>query len=382
MTTRLPSICCGSSGVSRTFVFPPKNHRRHVAVALRARVAFHTTTIRQEAAPKPFNKAGNEEDTSPPEQAALLEISGRNGKHIHPVNPPRSTRPPDLVLPDRAQHHNAFTYYLRLGRSYGSFYWRGLKCVWYNWQASKSLQKGKQWEDLRRSEFQLLERNGHDIGKLPFFGLLVALFGEWLPLLVPFIPSAVPGTCRIPKQVLGMRGKAEERRRESFRRGIAEPAMGELVAGKDGEAWSMTKREMAREVLGGLKAEQLFHLSCTLNNHNRLWDRVQLPPPTALLRSGLSKKLSYIAKDDKLLVRDGGVPLLSPEELDIACEERGIDVLGKQEETLRANLDWWLARQQEDQGRGRAVMVMLFRRPNAWATEVSPSSSSSSSRQP
>jgi len=228
-------------------------------------------------------------------------------------------------------------------------------------------------DHLKRSEFQLLARNSYDISKLPFFAVLVAIFGEWLPLLVPFIPSVVPGTCRIPKQIRGMRAKAEERRRISFRRGIAEPAKDQILAAVDANAqnWPMSGKVFVSETLKRLKHEQLYHLSCTLNNHNSLWDRVQLPPPAALLRRGLSKRITYVVSDDKLLNRiHGAASRLTPDELAIACEERGIDVLGKREETLRQDLESWLERQKEDRGSGKTLMVLLFRRPNAWATKV------------
>jgi hypothetical protein len=53
---------------------------------------------------------------------------------------------------------------------------------------------------------------------------------------------------------------------------------------------------------------------------------------------------------------------LSGEEVAIACEERGIDVLGKAEERLREELQVWLQKQEKDDGRGWAMVEMLFRR--------------------
>lgn len=346
-----------------------------------ARLRITTTSIRRYAS-KPEVQ---EEDLNRHEKAALVEVIGL--RRIDPVNPPRSTLPPPLKLPTKGDE-NVALYYFRIGRAYGSFYWVGIKAVWFNFKASQELRERVKrdvqaesprsiaqstWlKHLSRSEFQLLERNNHDIGKLPFFGLLVALFGEWLPLLVPFIPGAVPGTCRIPKQIQGMRAKAEERRRISFRRGISEPTkdqMPDLSAVPEPLAkveWPSSQKEYAAHLLQRLRDDQLFHISCTLNLHNRLWDRlldrIQMPPPSALLRRGLSKRLAYLASDDKLLDRDGGASTLSSDELNIACEERGLDVLGKREDTLRQDLSWWLARQKEDQGKGAAIFTMLFRR--------------------
>lgn len=362
MTTKLPSIARG--GVSSTLLLlrPTTQQQQH---ALRNTIRSLSSTSPQR---KEYKLPSTNTETYPkPERAALIEVKGF--RPLHPVNPPISTLPPDLILPNREEFSNVFGYYFKLGRTYGKFYLAGVKAVWYNWKAVRELrstwaQKGRErgnWEELKRSEFQLLARNRHDVGKLPFFGVLVALFGEWLPLLVPFIPSAVPGTCRIPQQIRGMRQKCEERRRESFRRGVKEPAQ-EVMGGEE-EAWGMTKRDKVRMRLARLNGEQLLHLSSVLNVHNRLWERVQLAPPKVLMRSGVSKKLEYLARDDKLLIRDAAnVAALSIPEVMIACEERGLDVLGKTSDTLRRELSWWLARQKEEQGRGKAMLTMLFRR--------------------
>jgi hypothetical protein len=53
---------------------------------------------------------------------------------------------------------------------------------------------------------------------------------------------------------------------------------------------------------------------------------------------------------------------LSPEELRIAVSERGMDVLGYGDDALRERLRWWLARQGRDEGKGRAMLGMLFGR--------------------
>ena len=214
---------------------------------------------------------------------------------------------------------------------------------------------------LSRAEFQLLERNARDIGKLPFFALLVLLFGEWLPLLVPFIPNRVPGTCRIPKQVRGMREKSEARRRWSFRSGVAEPGAGQVATGEGGK-WRMTDRASVGEVLKSLGSEQLMHLSCVLGQHSGVWDRVQLTPPAALIRRGVCKRVQYLALDDFLIIEAGGIENLASEELVVACEERGIDVLGKPEEKLKAELQAWIKKQESDEGRGWAMIEMLFKR--------------------
>lgn len=304
------------------------------------------------------------------------------------LNPPPTTRPPPLDLPTRGKE--AYPIYLyRTGRAYGTFYKDGLKSVWHNHKAASALKKrivaalnarkpdlappvsaSKTWSSFRdeavqrhvvsRAEFQLLERNARDIGKLPLFAFLVLLFGEWLPLIVPFIPNRVPGTCRIPKQVHGMREKSEARRKWSFRSAVAEPEAGQVAV--EGGKWRMTDKGNVREVLKSLGSEQLMHLSCVLNQHSGVWDRVQLTPPAGLIRRGVCARVQYLALDDFLILEAGGIKGLSSEELLVACEERGIDVLGKPEEKLRSELQAWIKKQETDEGRGWAMVEMLFKR--------------------
>lgn len=325
-------------------------------------------------------------DSERPENSALFAVQRRSSADR--INPARSTLPAPLDLPTQGSD-NKLVYLFRIGRAYGSFYWVGIKAVWFNYQAVRLLKqeiegrgkpgqggekssKEQELKNFSRAEYQLMQRSRHDIGKLPFFGVLVALFGEWLPLLVPFIPGAVPMTCRIPKQVEQMRAKTEERRRLSFRQGISEPAMEDMPTisaavqetgtSQKAPEWPMTQVGCAATLISRLRDDQLHHLSSTLDLHSRLWDRIQQQPPSFLLRRGISKRLAYLTSDDRLLGHDGGVRKLSWDELMIACQERGLDVLGKREEVLRQDLSWWIDRQVEDKGRGRVMLTMLFRR--------------------
>ena len=307
---------------------------------------------------------------------SALTIEAANAQH-DAINPPRSTLPPPLSLPTRGSE-TIFVYWFNIGRAYATFYKNGVKAVWYNYKATRLLKARIATKDIAeaaqkglitRSEFQLLKRNDRDIGKLPLFGVLVLILGEWLPLFVPLMPNAVPGTCRIPKQVTGMREKAEQRRRISFRQGITIPSDQQVSAMESGSrttqaAWALAfDPDHRRTLLRSLRDDQLHHLSSTLTLHSRLWDRIQLPPPAFLLRRAINKHLAYVAQDDFLLLKsDGAASRLSPDELQTACEERGLDVLGRKDEVLVQSLRWWLRRQEEDAGSGRVVLAMLFRR--------------------
>lgn len=295
--------------------------------------------------------------------SALVEVTGLRKMDL--INPPKSTLPPPLKLPDRSSHSNVVSYYYRVGRSYAGFYWLGVKAVWFNYKASKALRESlsqRKTNGLTRSEFQLLLRNSRDIGKLPLFGLLACIFGEYLPFLVLFIPNAVPGTCRIPKQIKDMGEKAEDRRRISFRRGIREPSGEQLPQARSGGETHMS-RAIAGALIKRLQYDQLHHLSCTLGLHGRTWDRLQLPPPSALLRRRLSPYLADLSHDDYLLIKQSRIlDRLSSAEVGMACEARGIDILGRREDKLRSELLSWLEHQKEDRCRGNAMLKMLFRR--------------------
>lgn len=66
--------------------------------------------------------------------------------------------------------------------------------------------------------------------------------------------------------------------------------------------------------------------------------------PTSLVRSRVYKRLGETEVDDFAIERDGGVGNMEIDEVRMACEERGIDVLGKKERTLRKNLEDWMQR--------------------------------------
>jgi hypothetical protein len=377
MTTRWPAAVSSiihsykPAGIHRT-----STQLGQLTVPLRP---HHIINIRQHAVRQ---YATDKSDSSARhEKLALIEAQGL--RPSDPINPSPSTLPPPLSLPTRKDHSNIVLYYFHVGRTYGSFYWTGIKAVWFNYQAAKLIRQRlppttttttssptHHLQSLTRAEFQLLARNRRDIGKLPFFGLLVALFGEWLPLLVPFFPGAVPGTCRIPQQVRGMREAAEARRRAVFRQRIAAPTTGaEMQAAST--PWALARREGATRVLAGLRPDQLWLLSSVCGLHGCVWDRVRVAPPAPWLRMVLATRLVYLASDDYLLVRQGGgavVGKMGELEVVLACEERGMNVLGKSPESLRKELQAWLERQEEDEGTGGALLRMLFRREGSSRT--------------
>ena len=147
---------------------------------------------------------------------------------IHPLpnQDLSSTRPAVLRTPEAPQRHEhggivpvnvMFPYLYRLGKAYVTFYKTGLKNVWLNYKEYRDIKKrlgplhindvvkygGKDGlPTISRREYQLCLRTRHDLGKLIPFCLIFLVCGEFTPLVVAALGSAVvPSTCRIPKQV-------------------------------------------------------------------------------------------------------------------------------------------------------------------------------------
>ena len=150
----------------------------------------------------------------------------------------RSTFPPVLEsLPARTRADNILKYYYKVGRVYLKFYKTGFKQILDNRKLAKQIRamhprhpmlqaySGNAIDrmtgqivqptmtavpgttSLSRADFQLIRRHASDIAKMPAMGLLLAIFGEWLPLFVVFLDPLIPGTMLLPKQITKRRSK-------------------------------------------------------------------------------------------------------------------------------------------------------------------------------
>jgi hypothetical protein len=86
---------------------------------------------------------------------------------------------------------------------------------------------------------------------------------------------------------------------------------------------------------------ELFVLSAQYDLHARPWDWIGVTPPKWLLQRNLAKKVEYLKKDDEMILRDGGWAALEKREVERACVERGIYILGKKEGEMRKALAEW-----------------------------------------
>ncbi|KAI9685406.1 MAG: hypothetical protein M1822_004537 [Bathelium mastoideum] len=255
------------------------------------------------------------------------------------LNPPSTTLPAPLDTIDRGPSQSALSYYWQLGRAYAVFYKNGVLNTRANHKIARGLrQRPSSSSRLTRAERILLRRSAHDVRRIPFFALLFLLAGEWLPLLVPFVPRLVPLTCRIPQQEAGMRARQSAWRRSALRE-LGEPewesALRDATQAGQGQGQVPGPRVLPLCRMFGLYSVKLD------------WLVGALPAVSALLFKGrLERHLAFLRADDGELVemagRVGGVEqvvaALSKEEKVRACEDRGMDVLGKQEEEVRGML--------------------------------------------
>ncbi|KAK3950764.1 hypothetical protein QBC32DRAFT_240837 [Pseudoneurospora amorphoporcata] len=161
-----------------------------------------------------------------PSQNDILEQQARHG-----VNPPYTTRPPPLNLPERQPDASTFSHLFATGKAYVTFYKTGLRQVVTNFKLLRAVGKGGEGPIARsenpitdadcidgylrfrtRGSLLLYKRMKHDLNKLPVFALLLLVCGEFTPFVVLAVPTIVPYTCRIPKQVDKILKRIEEKR--------------------------------------------------------------------------------------------------------------------------------------------------------------------------
>ncbi|KAI1080871.1 hypothetical protein F5B20DRAFT_537686 [Whalleya microplaca] len=276
---------------------------------------------------------------SPTQSPALLTPS-------ETLNPPSSTLPPPLVLPVRADANSLFSHLYALGKAYTGFYKAGLKAVFANRRLVRSSPPPSSPPRHRgtptRAEILLRQRSAHDLIRLPLFGLLVLLCGEFTPLIVVLVPQLSPYTCRIPRQVAVLRRRAEARRGASLR------ALKYTTANNASQSRDATEAQV--QTGEPLRAGAAGHIARSLSLTSSLWDRLGLDGPFA--RRQADRAVAYLAHDNALIRDGGGVAGLVDDEVVLACEDRGMDVLDKEVGELRGRLEAWLRETAPRGGKG------------------------------
>lgn len=261
------------------------------------------------------------------------------------LNPPATTRPPPLNVPSRDPDSSLFTYLFSVGKTYLAFYKAGLKAINTNRkllkEVSDSLNPPSQLKESdtkvgpTRAAVLLRERTRHDLSRLPVFGLVLLVFGEFTPLVVLAFPKLTPYTCRIPKQIERLRSKAQDRRE--------------------------TAMQNVRHVTDAAALEKLApgHIVRCLGLGSSIWDKAGIDPPFASNKA--TAAVSRIFKDDAMIRDAGGVDGLEPDEVVLACEDRAMDVRAAEVEDLRARLAKWIETSTKEEGaEGEAIVRKLL----------------------
>lgn len=225
-----------------------------------------------------------------------------------------STRPPALETPKAPEPRDhdgniplniRLSYLYRLGKSYVSFYKAGLKNLWSNYKEYREIKRrlgpfplndvvkysGKGGRPtISRREYQLCLRTRNDIRKLIPFGLILLVCGEFTPLVVLALGSAVvPSTCHIPRQV--MKDHVNQIKRLE--------KLDDFVPGVDSESIpSLAFLEAKVGYVWGLMPSQR-----------------PLPLVHSLLRPRVRRHAEELVCDAILVRREGGVARLDPSEL-------------------------------------------------------------------
>ena len=294
----------------------------------------------------------------PPVSPSSSSSQSQSSSH-DAANPPATTRPPLLELPERKPDTTTFSFLFATGKAYLSFYKTGLKNVFHNRQLLQAAAASSPGPPATRSHHQLQARARHDLRCLPIFGLLLLVCGEFTPFVVLAVPSLTPFTCRIPAQTTKMQRVAEARRKRSF---------ADLAAAVQNSSDAAAAAHATNNPGTVSAAVKTGHLARTLGLVGSVWDRVGPWAPLWFSRRRVDAKLVFLARDDELLARAGGVGALEEAEVRLACAERGIDVLDRSTQDLRRALGAWLLLTRGAGGASqsqepRHQMEMLLTRP-------------------
>lgn len=272
------------------------------------------------------------------------------------ANPPATTRPPPLELPVREPDTSILPHLFKTGKAYLTFYKTGLKNIYLNqrlvWSLNDASGVPRSGADAARpprvravgtttrSTFLLRRRTAHDVRRLPVFALILLCAGELTPFLVLALPSIVPLTCRIPRQVTSLRRKTEARRAAAFARleaahgTVGQPPQKQKQQGPGGGHPPPGGTAAPSPADHGplTRAEAVAHIARSLNLVSRLWDRLPAASSDGLVAAAARRRvlahLAFLAEDDALLRQAGGAGALVDEEVRLACADRGIDVEG------------------------------------------------------
>ncbi|OJJ43371.1 hypothetical protein ASPZODRAFT_29571, partial [Penicilliopsis zonata CBS 506.65] len=259
------------------------------------------------------------------------------------VNPPSSTLPAELALPEpvasSAPPADKLKRYVALGRAYYTFYKTGLKNVYQNYRASlpqrrslglpvfppTSPHSSPESVKISRADFQLVRRAAHDMRRMIPFTLVLIVCGEFTPLIVLALGDAItPFTCRIPRQVAKTTRQRGERKRAALADHQARTA-GSVTPpgpGSEQELDLLARRFVDEAWIAAASGPEVLCAASVfglVGSHRSS----SFSPSQLFVRHRLRRYAQYLALDDRLIRQAGGVEGMTAQEVRIAVEERG-----------------------------------------------------------
>ncbi|KAI8922954.1 LETM1-like protein-domain-containing protein [Entophlyctis helioformis] len=172
---------------------------------------------------------------------------------------------------------------------------------------------------------------------IPFFVILL-IVPETLPFLILSGANIIPSTCILPDQLTAKRVKLNKTR-HSMTLATTESIQRGQVFSIDSLRSTETVRHLAAY------QPQYFQLHSMSRAQLRQFSRFMgfsSWQPTFMLRSRLARHFAFVRSDDAMLSVAPGLAELSLEELQEACENRGMSCVNLDRDALAANLQAWL----------------------------------------
>ncbi|KAE8223705.1 hypothetical protein CF319_g3298 [Tilletia indica] len=238
-------------------------------------------------------------------------------------------------------------------------YWHGSKLLGKEVSISaRLLRRLMLGYNLTRREYRQLRRTTGDLLRLiPFVPFIIIPAGELLlPVAIKIFPNMLPSTFESKfaveekrRRLIKVRLEMAKFLQETIREGGLNPTDKIRTSAEFKEFFRKvrsTGEKPSQEDI--IKVAQLFDDELTLDNLSRAqlvsicrYMQINAFGTDNYLRFQIRHKLNQIKQDD-MVIRMEGIDKLSLQEVSSACQSRGIQTQGVEEEVLRSELEQWI----------------------------------------
>lgn len=185
-------------------------------------------------------------------------------------------------------------------------------------QAKKHIKEPEalQGPTFSREQLLVLARTPPDAVKLPLFGVILAVFFEFTPLILLAFPRLSPSTCYSV----------------AFRKKLAD----QYSKNRQELLESRTSNVDSASSLYALTPAQTRAVSRTVFRRSPVFTALS---PSSMLQRKLLRHIQFVRADDYFL-RENSVDELDPEEVELACRDRALDISGSLEDQKRQLSKW------------------------------------------